>query len=396
ALSREEFEEPNIHTAQGLLLAGGVESDRGDSAGGERLLREALELHEQLYGESSPQVAAVLLSLGAVHEETNRWREALGIYRRAREIWLAQPGENARSLATSSHSLAVVHWRLGEYEEATGLLRGAIAALEALGDEASGSLLGSRNTLADVLSEAGRLEEAEALLEATLDSALRVFGPSHSRTGTAYNSLGNLRVRIGSWRAARESYRSAQKAYEAAGGADHPWVAYPVDNLGLLDSAEGRYRDAEGQHRRALEIREAHTAALDLATSWLGLARALNAQGDRPGEVESALGEARALLDAAGQEAQEIEASISLQTGLLRYARGDLEGAAAQIERASAADGFLHARFEARIALAEIARARQRPEQALRHEAEAQKIVDNLPLEVSEGWAERFRASLRP
>ncbi|KAF4152330.1 hypothetical protein CNMCM6069_002267 [Aspergillus lentulus] len=119
------------------------------------------------------------------------------------------------------------------------------------------SLLGEQEKSAiEMLSEDfedhGRYAEIQNPV-ATTWIAETALGPEHPRTLTSVSSLGLVLDREGKYKEAEAMHRRALEGHEKALGSEHPNTLTSVSNLGLVLEREGKYKEAEAMHRRALE-----------------------------------------------------------------------------------------------------------------------------------------------
>ena len=110
----------------------------------------------------------------------------------------------------------------------------------------------------------------------------------HPKTATSLNNLGLILDYQGRYRNAEELHRRALAIREKALGPEHPDTAGSYNNLAEVLRAQARYGEAEALHRHALTIREKMLGPEhpDTAGSCNNLAEVLRTQG-RYGEAES-------------------------------------------------------------------------------------------------------------
>ncbi|MEZ5456897.1 MAG: serine/threonine-protein kinase [Lysobacteraceae bacterium] len=137
----------------------------------------------------------------------------------------------------------------------------------------------------------GDHQEATQPLQQSVRLAESLWGPDDHRTLAAQSDLASVLVRMGALDEAEPLRRSIAAATERTFGGDSVGLAIDLDNLGVLLGKRGResdWREAEGLHRRALDIfrRHAGDSSLHTGTSANNLAAALDAQG-RASEAEA-------------------------------------------------------------------------------------------------------------
>ena len=106
------------------------------------------------------------------------------------------------------------------------------------------------NNLAALHTTAGRHVEAEQIRLDLLDFAREDFGDSHWRTGSAYESLGILKVRSGELDTASNYFKRTSEIYSEALGEDHIWTERSIlyhtlckFNTDDSDQAKAKFRE---------------------------------------------------------------------------------------------------------------------------------------------------------
>lgn len=130
----------------------------------------------------------------------------------------------------------------------------------------------------------GDHHEAIRPLQRGVQQAESLWGPDDHRTLAAQSDLASVLVRMGALDEAEPLRRAIAAATERTFGGDSVGLAIDLDNLGVLLGKRGRsedWKEAEGLHRRALDIFRGHAgeSSLHTGTSANNLAAALDAQG---------------------------------------------------------------------------------------------------------------------
>jgi tetratricopeptide (TPR) repeat protein len=114
-----------------------------------------------------------------------------------------------------------------------------------------------------------------------IEVAEKAFGADHPYVATSLNNLGELYKAQGRYAQAELLHKRSLAIREKALGADHPYVATSLNNLGELYKAQGQYAQAELLHKRSLAIREKALGAdhPDVAMSLNNLAGLYENQG---------------------------------------------------------------------------------------------------------------------
>ncbi len=144
-----------------------------------------------------------------------------------------------------------------------------------------------------------------------------------------YNKLGIAELKLGNWGPARKDFSRAMKI--------DPQLFAPVNNLGVLELLDKKYKPAIGHLKQALALDEsnAHTH-LNLAEAWMGLneidhamteyARALELDADVLSTTDEGI---QAQVSTPGQRAR-----VSFMIAKMYMKRGNMEGALDYLRRA--------------------------------------------------------------
>jgi tetratricopeptide (TPR) repeat protein len=113
------------------------------------------------------------------------------------------------------------------------------------------------------------------------------FGADHPYYAVALNQLGRVAQAQGKYGEAEAFFERALAIREKALGANHSDVGQTLNNLANLYRAQGKYSEAEGLYKRALAIREKALGAnhSDVGQTLNNLARVYRDQGNY-GEAE--------------------------------------------------------------------------------------------------------------
>ena len=279
-----------------------------------RLSREAKALgsNDRLQAARTDAVIAQLSNLRARHAEAER------VVRAALATMPSRPGVDDDLVGLDLRmQLARARWGRGDTKGALAILDAAVAsatALEEDGVPALAELLGQRgyaltqlfrltqaeadlrraltvlgdrsptiqNTLrrylAGVLLFSGRKHEADRLASASLESNLRIFGPSHPETGRAWAIVGKISFYLTETARSKAALDNATRILETQIGAHHPELAEAIVTRSGLAFEQGDSAGALEHARKALDILEraygpGHEAALkrrtDLASMLL-------------------------------------------------------------------------------------------------------------------------------
>jgi len=220
----------------------------------EPLMRRALKIDEQSFGENHPKVAIRLNNLAQLLKATNRLAEAEPLMRRALKIFEQSFGENHPNVATALSTLAQLLQATNRLSEAEPLMRRALKIDEQSFGENHPKVAISLNNLAGLLQATNRLSEAEPLMRRALKIDEQSFGENHLTVAIRLNNLAQLLQATNRLSEAEPLMRRALKIDEQSFGENHPTVAIRLNNLAQLLQATNRLAEAEPLMRRHLEI----------------------------------------------------------------------------------------------------------------------------------------------
>lgn len=289
--------------ARGLSALARAHLIGGDYGSAERLSAEAKALgsDDALQAARTDAVIAQLSNLRARHADAER------VVRAALAAMPSRRGVDGELAALDLRmQLARARWGRGDTTGALAILDAAVLSAAALEDEGAAALaellgqrgyastqlfrleeaeadldralavLGDRsptiqNTLRRYLAGAlllsGRRDEAHRQASASLDSNLRIFGPSHPETGRAWVAVGKTSFYLGDTERAAEEIGNGTRILETRIGAHHPDLADAFVIRGGLAFERGDIAGTLENARKALDILERaygpqHEAAL--------------------------------------------------------------------------------------------------------------------------------------
>jgi tetratricopeptide (TPR) repeat protein len=229
---------------------------KADYAEAEPLMRRALAIDEQSYGQDHPNVAIRLNNLGQLLQVTNRLAEAEPLMRRALVIDEQTYGPDHSNVAIRLNNLASLLYARNRLAEAEPLMRRALAIDEQSYGPDHPNVAVRLNNLAQLLKATNRLADAEPLMRRALAIDEQSYGPDHSKVAIRLNNLASLLQTTNRLAEAEPLYRHALAIDEQSYGPDHPDVAIDLNNLAEILRETNRLAEAEPLYRRALVIFE--------------------------------------------------------------------------------------------------------------------------------------------
>jgi eukaryotic-like serine/threonine-protein kinase len=278
--------------ARGLTALARAHLTGGDYDSAERLSAEAKALgsDDALQAARTDAVIAQLSNLRARHTDAER------VVRAALAAMPSRPGVDAELVGLDLRmQLARARWGRGDTKGALAILDAAVASAAALEDDgatALAELLGQRgyaltqlfrlteaeadldralavlgdrsptiqNTLRRYLAGAlllsGRKQEAHLQASASLDSNLRIFGPSHPETGRAWVAVGKTSFYLEKDAPSQEALDKGTRILETQIGTHHPDLADAFVIRSALAFERGDIAGAQARARKALDILE--------------------------------------------------------------------------------------------------------------------------------------------
>ncbi len=352
--------DPGAKLAASLLLLGIVQenSSRFDEA--EKSYREAAALYEKTIGPDKPRTAEALWSLAELHAFRGRRAEAEKEFERALAVERKSLGPRHTQLASTLIDLGSLYMNERRYPEADAALTEALGIYRALDHPDAADAL---RILGVSLTNQERYAEARQRLEETLTVSRSKLGPAHQVTMTALGNLGEVELRQGQLDLAQKNLENSVAGLEALYGKESDNRRAPLNALGEVYRLRGRLDEAVRLHRRALANQLAGGGPENPAVAWTRFELALDLLA-RP--APKGLDEARVQIDQAMSLQRKVDAEhprldemlaasgrLARMQGDRRRARRDLGEA---VERLLAHHGAADARTrEARASLAALA-----------------------------------------
>ncbi|WP_437717356.1 FxSxx-COOH system tetratricopeptide repeat protein [Sorangium sp. So ce448] len=219
-------------------------------------LQRALALHEAVFGNDDPKVAAVLRSLGSVLHDLGDLGGARAHLERALTIDLAHFGPDHPDVARDVNDLGSVIMDQGDLPTARKHLQRALAIDEATYGPDDPSVAIRLNNLGALLRDTGDFAGARVYLERALAIDIRAYGPDHPTVAIGRTNLGRLLHDLGDLKGAREQFAEALKIDEHSYGTYHPRFALALNNRGRVLRDLGDLAGARADFERALAIVE--------------------------------------------------------------------------------------------------------------------------------------------
>ena len=262
--------ENSLATANMNRLLGDALYEQRKFAEAEPHFRAALSTRQRLLGNAHADTATSAGDLGYTLRQLGRLDEAEQYYQLAVDARIAALGANHATTVHSWQRLARLVDQRGDYLRAASLMDKALEAGRIAFDTGDPILVGWIGERAAMLHDGGDVARAEADYRAVLRAAGEGIVPADGQiAATALTGLGNLLVADGRFKEAGENYRRALAANERLHGPQDVTVAASLESLGRLMERQEKAAAALPFYERALSIREASGGAADAATASL-------------------------------------------------------------------------------------------------------------------------------
>jgi CHAT domain-containing protein/tetratricopeptide (TPR) repeat protein len=268
---------------------------------------DAREAMSRNSGETDGSYAALLSSLGVLHQQMGDYSAAALLLQDAVKRFRAIPRRNDRHYALSLANLAAFYEATGHYSAAEPLNQEALQIQSQLLGENHPDCAITLNNLAVVYKLTGKVELAERLLFQALDVKRATLGGNHPSCAGVLNNIGELYRSRGRYERADEYYRMAADNLRMNGKDRSCEYAQVINNSALLYKCLGDFDLAEPLYLEALDVWESslgkdhseyaeglfNLSALYVATgrteeAWVLLGRGLTIEDRVLGQVLSA------------------------------------------------------------------------------------------------------------
>lgn len=219
------------------------------------LYKEVLPLHQQHYGEVSPEVVETLWRLAWI---TGNTAEADSLHKR--ELALARELEGGSGPLTGRGLVAYGKYLVdqGQLEEGERTLEEAVAMLRHADNSDEEQIIGGVYFLGYAKRKVGKVASADSLLQEAYGMRSDLSGPMHPKTAIIMTEIGTVAEMLGDLERAGTWKRRALGIFEEKLGSNHPYTMVMMNNLAILFNKQEAYSEAEPLLRRVIEAREDH------------------------------------------------------------------------------------------------------------------------------------------
>jgi tetratricopeptide (TPR) repeat protein len=254
---------------------------KGDYAGAEQSLREALAINRKVMGEQHTAVADTLSNLAVLSRAQRNLDEAERLVRQALDMRRSLLGDDHQNVATTLNELANIVRDKGDPQSAEPLYRQALETFRRSAGGADNAYTAvSLNNLADVLANLKRTDESERAYREAVEIRREKLPPGHPQLAESLLGLGVLLTRTQRAAEAEAPLREALEVRRAAFGPDSPQAALAEHALGVCLVALTQYQNAEDALLHSLKVLQAERGPehpqtslvrqhlVDLYTAW--------------------------------------------------------------------------------------------------------------------------------
>jgi serine/threonine protein kinase/DNA-binding SARP family transcriptional activator len=249
---------------------------------GERQLRRAIALREQVLGPDDPDTLKTGNDLGILLAQAGRTGEAIPLLEQVRDKQIEKLGPDHPHTLNTLNSLATAYQAAGKISEAIRLYTELHdKKVEKLGPD-DPSTLTTLNNLAAAYQAARKMPEAIRLYEQVRDKSIEKLGPDHPDTLVTLNNLGSALQVARRFSEAISLLEQVRDKQVEKLGADHPDTLSTLNNLALAYQGNGQLTEAirvfeEVRDKQMERLGADHPATL---VTLHNLARARRTAGD--------------------------------------------------------------------------------------------------------------------
>ena len=267
AICEPHYSQEHPQVARILVSLGAAHGDLGDTHTKKQMLERALAIDEPLYGKSHPRVAQTLANLATAHRALGNYQTAKEMLERALAIQEPHYGKNHPQVAITLVNLANAHGALGDTQTKKEMLGRALPILETLYGKNHPDVAVTLTNLANAHGDLGDHQTAKALLERALAIQEPHFGQDHPDVARTLFSLANAHGDLGDTQTKKQMLERALAIKEAHYGKNHPQVAATLASLAMSEAELLDFEAAERHITQAHQIRVNHHLPLQNMTA---------------------------------------------------------------------------------------------------------------------------------
>ncbi len=251
---KEVLGESHPDYATSLNSLGGLYSDLGNYPEAERYYLKSLLIRKEVLGENHPDYATSLNNLGMLYITQGNYPEAEKYFLKSLRILKEVFGENPLDYAAYLINLGSLYQTQANYIEAEKSYLESLGIYKEVIDENPLDYSTCLNNLGGLYSDLGNYSEAEKYYLESLRIRKEILDENHPDYANSLNNLGGLYSDLGNYSEAEKYYLESLRIRKKKLGEKHPDYAISLNNLGSLYSDLGNYSEAERYYLESLRI----------------------------------------------------------------------------------------------------------------------------------------------
>ena len=213
-------------------------------------------LHQNILGESHPDYANSLNSLGLLYFQMGDYQKAEKLYLNALSIWKNTLDVNHPNFATSFNNIGLLYYQLGEFAKAEKYFLDALEVREKVFGTEHKEYANSLNALGALYAQIGDFQRAEQYYSLALNIQGTTLGGNSYEYALSLLNLGTLHFYCNDYIKAERYYLEALQIIKDNRGENNPDYCKCINYLGSLYGKKGNYQKAEQCILESLHTRE--------------------------------------------------------------------------------------------------------------------------------------------
>jgi serine/threonine-protein kinase len=218
------------------------------------LNRQVLAIYQQVYGSRHPQVAEILVNLGATQQERGNYKDAERFDRQALAMTRSFFGDSNPATALDLTMLGRALEFEARLDEADTVLRQALAIRERVFGRVHPSVASTLNELGNIAYRRNHFDEAIAYHSRILSIYKSIYGDKHYLLALALSNLATAIAAKKDYPRAEQLYREAVRRYADTQGPDHLNTGIARMKLGRCLLRERRFAEAQVESQAGYDV----------------------------------------------------------------------------------------------------------------------------------------------
>jgi serine/threonine protein kinase len=244
AIRTNLFGEDSEPASDSMIDLGDALVSEWKSTEGEALIQKALAVRIQLLGNNNAKVADSYVALAYAFFNERRWTDAEAAVRKSIGIYSHLFGDHDPRLGHPRVALGSAVYVQGKVREAEEIFREAVSDLMPGGAD-NVELITAQEHLAVALAEQHKFTEAEAFFRKNLAARRKIYPPDHPETVAALRQLAQVLMDQGKYAQAESFLRQLLPLERKNSGETSPEAIGCLQNLVSALAGERKYDEAE-------------------------------------------------------------------------------------------------------------------------------------------------------